>query len=78
MHLNYTSSYLFIKNLPFLQKYLFEESIYARTLFIPGTNYSELGYSIGLFKIVEAGVFVGFKEGKYDAVGITLSLPLNF
>jgi hypothetical protein len=78
IHLNYTSSYLFIKNLPFLQKYLFEESIYARTLFIPGTNYSEIGYSIGFFKIVEAGVFVGFKKGKYDAVGFTFSLPLNF
>ncbi|MDR1595045.1 MAG: DUF5686 and carboxypeptidase regulatory-like domain-containing protein [Prevotellaceae bacterium] len=78
MHLNYTSSFLFIKNLPFLQKYLFEESIYARTLFIPGTNYSELGYSVGLFKFVEAGVFVGFKERKYNAVGITFSLPLNF
>ncbi|MDR0725316.1 MAG: DUF5686 and carboxypeptidase regulatory-like domain-containing protein, partial [Prevotellaceae bacterium] len=78
MHLNYTSSYLFLKNLPFLQKHLFEESLYARTLFIPGTNYSELGYSLGLFRILEAGVFVGFKEGKYDAVGFTLSLPLNF
>jgi hypothetical protein len=78
MHLNYTSSYLFIKNLPFLQKYMFDESLYARTLFIPGTNYSEIGYSISFFKIVEAGVFAGFKKGKYDAVGFTLSLPLNF
>ncbi|MDR2027082.1 MAG: DUF5686 and carboxypeptidase regulatory-like domain-containing protein [Prevotellaceae bacterium] len=78
MHLNYTSSYLFIKNLPFLQKYLFEEAVYARTLFIPGTNYSELGYSVGLFKALEAGVFVGFEKGRYDAVGFTLSLPLNF
>jgi hypothetical protein len=77
-HLNYTSSYLFIKNLPFLQKYLFEESLYARTLFIPGTNYSEIGYSAGFFKMIEAGVFVGFKKGKYEAVGFTLSLPLNF
>jgi hypothetical protein len=78
MHLNYISSYLFIKNLPFLQKYLFEESLYARTLFIPGTNYSELGYSVGLFKALEAGVFVEFKKGKYDAVGFTMSIPLNF
>ncbi|MDR2382651.1 MAG: DUF5686 family protein [Prevotellaceae bacterium] len=78
MHLNYTSSYLFIKNLPFLQKYLFEESLYARTLFIPGTNYSEIGYSLGMFKIAEAGVFVGFKKGKYSVVGFTLSLPLDF
>jgi hypothetical protein len=78
MHLNYTSSYLFIKNLPFLQKYLFEESLYARTLFIPGVNYSEIGYSIGLFKVIEAGVFVGFKKGKYSAVGFTMSLPVNF
>jgi hypothetical protein len=78
IHLSYTSSYLFIKNLPFLQKHLFEESIYVRTLFIPGTNYSETGYSIGFFKMVEAGVFVGFKKGKYDAAGFTFSLLLNF
>jgi hypothetical protein len=78
MHLNYTSAYLFVKNIPFMQKYLFEESLYARTLFVPGTNYSELGYSIGFPKIIEAGVFVGFKKGKYSAAGFTLSLPLNF
>jgi hypothetical protein len=78
IHLNYTSSYLFIKNIPFLQKYLFEESLYARTLFIPGANYSELGYSVGSLKIIEAGVFVGFKNRKYESVGFTLSLPLKF
>ncbi|MDR1886456.1 MAG: DUF5686 family protein, partial [Prevotellaceae bacterium] len=78
MHLSYTSAYLFIKNLPFLQKYLFDESLYARTLWIPGVNYSEFGYSLGLFKAVEAGVFVGFKEARYEAVGFTLSMPLNF
>jgi hypothetical protein len=78
IHLNYTSTYLFIKNIPFLQKYLFQESLYARTLFVPDANYSEFGYSIGSAKILEAGVFAGFKNGKYDAVGFTLSLPLDF
>jgi hypothetical protein len=78
VHLNYTSAYLFIKNIPFLQKYLFEESLYARTLFIPGANYSEFGYSVGSLKIIEAGVFVGFRNGRYDGVGFTLSLPLDF
>jgi hypothetical protein len=78
MHLNYTSAYLFIKNIPFLQKFPLEESLHARTLFIPGTSYSEAGYSIGFAKIIEAGVFVGFKDGKYNATGFTLSLPVDF
>jgi hypothetical protein len=77
LHLYYTSLYLFIKNLPFLQKYLFNETIYARTLFISGTNYSELEYSIGFFSMIEVGVFVGFENVKYKAVGFVLSMSLH-
>jgi hypothetical protein len=43
LHLYYTSLYLLIKNIPFLQKYLFNETLYARTLFVSGINYSEFG-----------------------------------
>jgi hypothetical protein len=77
VHLNYTSLYLLIKNLPFLQKYLFEESLYARTLFVPGINYSEVGYSLSFFSMLEAGVFVGFENIKYKSVGFVLSFALD-
>jgi hypothetical protein len=77
LHISYTSLYLLIKNLPFLQKYLFNETLYARTLFISGTNYSELGYGLGFFGVIEAGVFVGFENVKYKAVGFALMVPLS-
>lgn len=75
-HLNYTTSYLLIKHLPFLQNYLFDEALHARTLWIPGKNHTEFGYSAGLFNVVRVGVFVGLEKGKYDATGFTISLPI--
>lgn len=75
-HLNYPSSYLLLKRLPFLQSYLFNEALHARTVWLPGKNYSEFGYSIGFSDIARIGVFVGLDKGKYDAVGFTISLPV--
>jgi hypothetical protein len=76
VHLNYASAYLFIKRLPFLQNYLFNEAVHLRSLWIPGKNYQEAGYSIGLGDIGRIGVFAGFEGGKYQAAGFSLSLPL--
>ena len=75
-HLNYMSDYLLFKRLPFLQKYMFNEALHARTLWIPGKRYSEFGYSVGFSNIARIGVFVGLEKGKYDAVGFTISLPV--
>ncbi|MDR1918595.1 MAG: DUF5686 and carboxypeptidase regulatory-like domain-containing protein [Tannerellaceae bacterium] len=75
-HLNYTSAYLLIKRLPFLQNYLFDESLHLRTLWIPGKSYQEAGYSAGLGDMVRVGVFAGFENGKYHSAGLSLSLPL--
>ncbi|MDR1879327.1 MAG: DUF5686 and carboxypeptidase regulatory-like domain-containing protein [Tannerellaceae bacterium] len=75
-HLTYTSDYLLLKHLPFLQSYLFNESLHAATLWIPGKNHLELGYSVGIQDAIRVGVFVGWEKGRYDAVGFTVSLPL--
>jgi hypothetical protein len=75
-HLTYTSDYLLIKHLPFLQNYLFNESLHINTLGIPGRNHSELGYSAGIQDVARVGVFVGWENGRYDAIGFTVSLPL--
>lgn len=75
-HLNYTSDYLLFKRLPFLQKYMFNEALHARTLWIPDKSYSEFGYSVGFSNIARIGVFVSLEKGKYDAVGFTISLPV--
>ncbi len=75
-HISYTSAYLFIKNLSFLQNYLFNESLHARTLWVPGRNYTEFGYSIGFEQVINAGVYIGLEQGKYDTIGFTISIPL--
>lgn len=74
--LNYTSGYLLIKHLPFLQSAPFNEALHARTLWLPGKVYSEAGYSIGFSDVGRIGVFVSFDKTKYNAVGFTISLPM--
>ena len=76
MHLNLTSDFLLLKRLPFLQGYLFDEALHLRSLWIPQHNYSEGGYSIGLGGLGRVGVFVGFDDWKYDAVGVSVSISL--
>ncbi|MDR1406716.1 MAG: DUF5686 and carboxypeptidase regulatory-like domain-containing protein [Tannerella sp.] len=75
-HAGYNSMYLFLKNLPFLQRYLFEESVHMRMLWTPAGEYLEAGYSIGFGDVGRAGVFVGFDRRTYNGAGFTISLPL--
>jgi hypothetical protein len=75
-HLGYTSDYLLIKRIPFLQNYLFTEDFHLKTLFLPEINHSEIGYSVGLGSFGRVGVFVGFDDWKYENTGIIISLPL--
>ncbi|MDR1601018.1 MAG: DUF5686 and carboxypeptidase regulatory-like domain-containing protein [Tannerella sp.] len=75
-HAAYSSMYLLLKNLPFLQNYLFDESLHARLLWTPANDYIEAGYSAGLGDVGRIGIFVGFDSWKYRGVGITVSLPL--
>jgi hypothetical protein len=75
-HVSYNSDYLLIKRLPFLQNYLMTEDFHLKTLFLPGMNYSEIGYSAGLGSIGRIGVFVGFDDWKYKSTGIVVSLPI--
>jgi hypothetical protein len=76
IHATYTSMYLLVKNLPFLQNYLFNESIHLRTLWTNNREYLELGYSLGLGDIGRAGIFVGSNRLKRPDFGITVSIPL--
>jgi hypothetical protein len=76
VHVSYHSDYLLIKRLPFLQNYLMTEDFYLKTLFLPGMNHSEIGYSAGLGNIGRVGVFVGIDDWKYKSTGIVVSLPI--
>ncbi|MDH6535005.1 carboxypeptidase-like regulatory domain-containing protein [Parabacteroides sp. 52] len=75
-HLNYTSAYLLLKHIPFLQSYMFNESLHLKTLWIPHKNHTEAGYSLGIEDVGRIGVFVGLERGKYDSVGFTVSIPI--
>ena len=75
-HVSYISQYLLLKQLPFFQRYLFEEALHLRTLWTPALNHNEAGYSIGIGDIGRIGVSVGFSKTKYDNVGIVISIPL--
>ncbi|MDR2533414.1 MAG: DUF5686 and carboxypeptidase regulatory-like domain-containing protein [Tannerellaceae bacterium] len=75
-HAAYTSAYLILKRLPFLQEYLFNEALHVRGLFTDERHYLELGYSVGLASLGRAGVFAGSNTFRYLAVGGSLSIPL--
>ncbi|MDR0795263.1 MAG: DUF5686 and carboxypeptidase regulatory-like domain-containing protein, partial [Tannerella sp.] len=70
----YSTQYLLLKQIPFMQRYLFDEAVYLKTLWTPAVNFNEAGYSIGLGDL-RIGVFAGFKKMTYENVGITITLP---
>ncbi len=74
-HLSYTSGYLLLKNLPFLQRYLFDEGLHGKILWTPRGSYTEAGYTIGFGDAIRIGVFCGWEAASWDGVGFTLSIP---
>jgi hypothetical protein len=76
-HLSMQSQYLFIKNLPFLQRYSFDEAIHLQGL-ITGERklYLEGGYSIGFLGLGRAGIFTSFSDNKIRGVAVRISYPL--
>ena len=77
-HLNWTSEYLFLKRIGFLQTYLFNESLHFHLLWSEQvkTPYAEAGYSIGFNNFGRIGVFTSFNGIKYKNVGIKVSFPI--
>ena len=79
-HLNYQSLYLLFKNLPFLQRFSFDEAIHLHGLSTENRKlYLEGGYSIGFLGLGRIGIFTGLNDKKFDRFGVRLSYPLwNF
>ena len=75
-HIVYSSQYLLLKQLPFMQRFPFEESVYLKTLWIPGLHYHEGGYSIGIGDLMQIGVFAGFRNQRYESTGLVVGIPL--
>lgn len=77
--LNYTSSYLLIKRLSFMQRFLFNEAVHVRYVWMPETkSYTECGYSLGFEDEIRGGVFFGFDREGYRGVGVRVVLPLDW
>jgi hypothetical protein len=79
LHIKYTTPYLLLKLLPGLSNTLIRENLILSCLGSRfHSNYIEFGYSLSeIFLLGEAGVYVGFDDLKYRAVGIKLTLRLN-
>jgi len=76
--IGYSSKYIFLKYLPFLQGKLFNESVQLKYLYTPNQkNYLEAGYYIDLFKVMNLGVNVSFDKMKYDSWGIRFAMPIE-
>ena len=79
-HVNWSSDYLLLKRISFLQTYLFNESLQIRSYWTEQNKspYTEIGYSIGFSNLGRLGVFGAFDGSKYKSSGIKLSIPLFF
>jgi len=77
-HLNWTSDYLLLKRIPFMQPKLFDESLQLNMLWQSQLKnpYTEIGYSIGIRNLGRIGVFSGFDGLSYKSTGIKISFPL--
>ncbi|MGQ1784975.1 DUF5686 family protein [Saccharicrinis sp. GN24d3] len=78
-HLSYSTPYLLIKNIPFLQDKLWNENIYFSHLTQSGfKNYNEVGYGISqIYLVANVGVFAGFNEMEFERWGVRLSINLG-
>jgi len=76
-HLNYQSQYLLLKNLPFLQRFSFDEAVHLHGLVTEERQlYLEGGYSIGFLGLGRAGIFTGFTGERVEGVGVRISYSL--
>ncbi len=76
-HVTWESDYLLLKRIPFMQSLPLNEALHLNTLWnLSGKPYNELGYSIGLDRLVRVGAFGSFNGGKFDKAGVRISLNI--
>ena len=78
LKVNYSTEYLLLKYLTFLDTPLLTESIHFKSLWLPsnGIHHSEVGYSFGMDDLGRVGIFVSFDGFKYKGVSVRVSIPL--
>jgi len=76
--INWTSDYLVLKRIGFMQHYLFNEALQIHTFWNMQNEkpYIETGYSIGLNNLGRIGIFSAFDGFNFKTSGIKISIPL--
>jgi len=78
LSLNYSSKYILLKWLPFMQGKPLFEGLHFKTLYTPEIKfYTEVGYSLNLTRLFGLGVFTSFDNLKYKTTGVRFSLNLQ-
>lgn len=77
-NVKYRSDFLFLKNLPFMQKSIMSESVHLLSVWLPDQKnvYTEVGYSIGVDMIGRAAIYAGFNNSEYQRIGFRITIPL--
>lgn len=75
-HLRYTSPHLLLKRLPGLSRTMMRENLSTSVLWTPHYGfYTEAGYTVSeIFLMAEAGIYAGFRDGRYESVGFRVIL----
>lgn len=75
-HLRYTSPHLLLKRLPGLSRTMMRENLSTSVLWTPRYGfYTEAGYTVSeIFLMAEAGIYAGFRDGRYESVGFRVIL----
>lgn len=77
-NMNYNSQYILLKRLPFLQGKVFGETLGVKYLYTPHQkHYTEFGYSVGLGRLMNIGVFGSFNDFKHDKIGVRFALDIS-
>jgi hypothetical protein len=76
--IKWTSDYLVLKRIGFMQHYLFNEALQIHTFWNMQKEkpYIETGYSIGFNNLGRIGIFSAFDGFNYKSTGIKISIPL--
>ncbi|MDR3118508.1 MAG: DUF5686 and carboxypeptidase regulatory-like domain-containing protein [Mediterranea sp.] len=76
-NISWYTPYILLKHLEFLKKKRYDEALHLRALAVyKKSPYWEAGYSIGQSDLYRVGIFAGFEQAKFNAAGVTISLPL--
>lgn len=74
----YSSDYLILKRIPFLNSQILYEALHLKTIWLPEkrVTHTEVGYSFGIRQLIRGGLFVGFDGIGYTGYGFVLEIPI--